>query len=52
LPASEIRDNQRVLKDLALRVTAADPRQIVESCFQYPCGLRIVAAGESGSPHA
>src|SRR6516225_11802391 len=39
-------DDQRVLEDLALRVTAADPGEIDERHFKQMCGVRIVATAE------
>ena len=48
LLGAEIRDDQRVLEDLALRVTAADPGQLDNRRFENSSGFCIVAAGEGG----
>jgi hypothetical protein len=45
---TEIREDQRVLEDLALRVTAADPGQLGNRRFEYSGGFCIVAVGEGG----
>src|SRR5437773_2730885 len=46
LPRAQVGNDQRILEDLALRMAAADPWQIVERCLEQTCRLGVVAAAE------
>jgi len=46
LPGAQTSDDQRVFENLALRVTAADPRQVGECRFEDLRSLGIVAVAE------
>src|ERR1700720_2064194 len=48
LAGSQIGEDQRVLEDLALCVTSANPGQVGERRFEQPRGLGVCAAGERG----
>ena len=52
LPRSQIGEDQRVLEDLALRVTSANPGQVGERRFEQPRGLGVCTAGEGSGAGA